>query len=202
VSTIKAEEETRDFWYKGGVMRGVLVLVCLIIYFLFTGIGLVQARATEGNFNSLANKISAYRDCFISASFTYGVSYELLMAIAKVESNFNPRALGRNRNRSYDIGIMQINSSWLPYLRRYGIRVEHLWDPCYNIHIGAMVLRHCMDIYGNSWRAVDCYNKGAKRANNTSKYVWNVYRALREISESKGVLISSSPNYQAVPIFD
>lgn len=183
-------------------MQRVLILMCLVIYFLFTSIVLVQARAMGSNLDNLVNKVTAYEGCFMSAALSYGVSYELLMAIAKVESNFNPRALGRNRNGSYDVGIMQINSSWLPYLRRYGVRVEHLWDPCYNIYIGAMILRYCMDTYGNSWRAVDCYNKGAKRASNTSKYVWNVYKALRVVSESRGTLISSDPNYQVMPIFD
>ncbi|MEM1668353.1 MAG: lytic transglycosylase domain-containing protein [Thermofilaceae archaeon] len=183
------------FWIKG----------CFIIYFFIATIILSYKDAKGGMSSDLSNKISTYGACFLSAASTYGVSYELLMAIAKVESRFNPRALGRNKNGSYDIGIMQINSSWLPYLRRYGVRIEHLWDPCYNIHIGAMVLRHCMDIYGNSWRAVDCYNKGPKRAKDSSKYVWDVYKALRVVSESGKFLVSFNSghsSYQTTHIFE
>jgi soluble lytic murein transglycosylase-like protein len=119
----------------------------------------------------------AYCFCFEEAGRYYGVSPHLLWAIAKVESNFNPRAINRNKNGTYDIGLMQINSSWFPYLKKHGIDPSLLWEPCYNAHVGAMVLRHCIDMYGYNWRAVDCYNKG-KRARENSKYVWKVYKAL------------------------
>jgi soluble lytic murein transglycosylase-like protein len=119
----------------------------------------------------------AYCFCFEDAGRYYGVSPHLLWAIAKVESNFNPRAINRNKNGTYDIGLMQINSSWLPYLKKHGIDPSLLWEPCYNAHVGAMVLRHCIDTYGYSWRAVDCYNKGQKAREN-SMYVWKVYKNL------------------------
>jgi soluble lytic murein transglycosylase-like protein len=96
-----------------------------------------------------------------------------------VESNFNPKAINRNKNGTYDIGLMQINSSWFPYLKKHGINPSLLWDPCYNAHVGAMVLRHCIDTYGYSWRAVDCYNKG-KKARENSRYVWKVYKNLQQ----------------------
>jgi soluble lytic murein transglycosylase-like protein len=119
----------------------------------------------------------AYCFCFEDAGRYYGVSPHLLWAIAKVESNFNPRAINRNKNGTYDIGLMQINSSWFPYLKKHGIDPSLLWEPCYNAYVGAMVLRHCIDTYGYSWRAVDCYNKG-KKARGNSMYVWKVYKSL------------------------
>ena len=63
----------------------------------------------------------------------YSVNHFLLYSIAKTESNLNPVAIGRNSNGSYDIGLMQINSSWLPKLRQYGITEEHLLDPCVSL---------------------------------------------------------------------
>ena len=60
---------------------------------------------------------------------------------------------------------------------RYGIDPRWVWEPCYNIHLGAMVLRSCIDRYGTGWKAVDCYNKGSKARGN-SRYVWSVYRAM------------------------
>ncbi len=119
----------------------------------------------------------AYCFCFEEAGRYYGVSPHLLWAIAKVESNFNPRAINRNKNGTYDIGLMQINSSWLPYLKKHGIDPSLLWEPCYSAHVGAMVLRHCIDTYGYNWKAVDCYNKG-KKARENSMYVWKVYQSL------------------------
>jgi soluble lytic murein transglycosylase-like protein len=119
----------------------------------------------------------AYCFCFEDAGRYYGVSPHLLWAIAKVESNFNPRALNHNKNGTYDVGLMQINSSWFPYLKKHGIDPSLLWEPCYNTYVGAMVLRHCIDTYGYNWRAVDCYNKG-KKAKENSMYVWKVYKNL------------------------
>lgn len=185
-------------------MRRGFVFVCFVIYFLVTTVPIVKAEFREEivELTELVSRINVYDSCFISAALFYGVSYELLVAIAKVESNLNPRALGRNNNRSYDIGIMQINSSWLPYLKKYGVRIEHLWDPCYNIHIGAMVLRNCINIHGNSWRAVDCYNKGSRRAKNSSKYVWNVYRTLTKITEKQRIITSLNQSYQSTVLLD
>lgn len=120
-----------------------------------------------------------YEYCFEKAGRRYGINPLLLYAIAKVESNFNPRALNYNENGTYDIGVMQINSSWLPVLRKYGIREESLYNPCINVHVGAWVLAQCVAKYGWSWRAIDCYNKGSKAREN-SEYVWKVYYAYVE----------------------
>ncbi|PIV87852.1 MAG: hypothetical protein COW48_09240 [Hydrogenophilales bacterium CG17_big_fil_post_rev_8_21_14_2_50_63_12] len=49
--------------------------------------------------------------CWKEAGTRYGVSPQLLYAIARTESGLNPQAIGRNRNGSRDIGLMQIN--WL-----------------------------------------------------------------------------------------
>lgn len=125
---------------------------------------------------------SAFSYCFEQAGTYYGVSPALLYAIAKVESNLNWRALNKNRNGTYDIGLMQINSRWLPILKRYGLyNKSSIWEPCYNTMVGAWVLRHCIDRYGNTWKAIDCYNKGSKAREN-SQYVWKVYRAYMQIA--------------------
>jgi soluble lytic murein transglycosylase-like protein len=116
--------------------------------------------------------------CFESAGEYYNIPPRLLWAIAKVESGFRWNALNRNKNGTYDLGLMQINSRWFPVLKRYGLYDERfIWEPCYNTFVGAWVLRQCIGRYGYNWRAVDCYNKGSK-AKDTSVYVWKVYRSL------------------------
>ncbi len=120
----------------------------------------------------------AFSYCFEQAGVYYRVSPSLLYAIAKVESGLNPYALNRNSNGTYDIGLMQINSRWIPVLKRYGLYDgRYIWEPCYNTMVGAWVLRQCMERYGYSWKAVDCYNKGSKAREN-SRYVWRVYYSL------------------------
>ncbi len=101
----------------------------------------------------------AFYHCFFDAGKRYGMDPLLLISIAKVESNFNPRAVNVNKNGTKDYGIMQINSFWL---EKYKIPKEWIFEPCYNIHFGAMVLKRCMDQYKNISLAVDCYNKGSK----------------------------------------
>lgn len=117
--------------------------------------------------------------CFDKASHIYGTPKKLMVVIAYVESGLNPKAFNRNRNGSYDIGIMQINSSNIAKLIRAGIiqSEKDLWSPCKNIMAGGYILRECIVRHGLNWKAVDCYNKG-KNARETSKYVWKVYNTL------------------------
>jgi soluble lytic murein transglycosylase-like protein len=112
--------------------------------------------------------------CWEEAAQKYGMNPYLLYAIAKTESNLNPSAINRNKNGSYDIGLMQINSRWLPSLRRYGIEETHLWDACVNIQVGAWVLAQNMQRMGNSWEAVGAYN--ARNPELRIKYAQKVYR--------------------------
>jgi len=101
---------------------------------------------------------SACAFCYDEAGSRYGISPFLLRAIAKGESSFNPTAINVNANGSYDYGLMQINSSWEPTLRRVGIAWEQLADPCTNVMVGAWVLSQCIRDYGYTWSAVGCYN--------------------------------------------
>jgi len=117
--------------------------------------------------------------CFTEAGEKYGISPRLLFGIAKVESGLNPRAVGHNRNGSSDFGLMQINSFWIDKLGT--TESELLENPCYNVMSGASVLRGCLDRFGESWRAVGCYN--ASNREKQVKYSWKVYR---EISKEKG----------------
>jgi soluble lytic murein transglycosylase-like protein len=112
--------------------------------------------------------------CWEAAAARHGMNPYLLYAIAKTESNLNPSAINRNKNGSYDIGLMQINSRWLPTLRKYGIEEAQLWDACINIYVGAWVLAKNMRSMGNSWEAVGAYN--ARNAELRMKYAQKVYR--------------------------
>lgn len=126
--------------------------------------------------------------CWDEAAHRYGVSAQLLYAIAQVESGLNPRALNvghRARTGSYDIGLMQINSSHLPALARHGIAERDLYEPCTSVHVGAWLLAHAFARHGASWDAVGAYNascaqlKGADCRSTRSRYAWRVYRKLQ-----------------------
>jgi soluble lytic murein transglycosylase-like protein len=112
--------------------------------------------------------------CWEEAANRHHVNPYLLYAIAKTESSLNPLAVNRNKNGSYDVGLMQINSVWFPTLRRYGITEEQLYQPCVSIHVGAWILAQNMQRLGNSWNAVGAYNAASPARREL--YAMKVYR--------------------------
>ena len=96
--------------------------------------------------------------CWDDAARRYNVSSALLYAIARTESGLNPQAIGRNDNGTRDIGLMQINSTWLPKLAPHGIGERDLFEPCTNIHVGAWILAGNVNRLGYTWEAVGAYN--------------------------------------------
>ncbi|OPY80233.1 MAG: Transglycosylase SLT domain protein [Syntrophorhabdus sp. PtaU1.Bin153] len=119
--------------------------------------------------------------CFEEAGERYGISPQLLWAVAKTESNFNAAAVNYNNNGSFDYGIMQINSSWYKEL---GVdRWMHLGDACYNVNVGAWILSKCVQRHGYTWAAVGCYN-GASVGNKVN-YANRIHRTLRAVGEGK-----------------
>lgn len=117
------------------------------------------------------------RDCWAQAGVRYGVPPTVLVAIARTESNLNPRAINRNRDGSFDIGLMQINSQWWPTLAKFGIAPAHLWDTCTSIHVGAWILSGNLRTTADIWTAVGAYNAGWKPTmeGRRNQYAWRVY---------------------------
>lgn len=120
--------------------------------------------------------------CFKRAGQIYQINPRLLEAIARVESNMDPQAVNYNRDGSYDYGLMQINSRWQRVL---GERWQHISNACYNVMVGAWILRRCIDRYGYTWDAVACYHTGrglsrlkGKRRQRASRYIARVRKVL------------------------
>lgn len=110
--------------------------------------------------------------CFTIASTYYQIPSKLLRAIAKTETKFNPYAIHMNTNRTYDIGLMQINSTWLPKLNRVGISQSDLLDGCKNIQVGAWILASNIKQYGLNSKAIGAYNSPTQA--NQEKYARKV----------------------------
>lgn len=114
--------------------------------------------------------------CFNEAASYYNVNPQVLYAIAKHESRLNRNAVNRNSDGSYDIGVMQINTVWLPELNKIGIRYEHLFDPCTNVYVGAWIYAKKVRKYGNTWNAVGAYH--SETAKKKEKYSWIIFRQI------------------------
>lgn len=108
----------------------------------------------------------------------------LALAVAHVESNFNPRARSHKGAR----GVMQI----MPATARgeYGIQPHQLWNPRINVRLGLHFLRRLIDRYNgrvdlalsyyNGGSAVDRYGRHRPRViPYTRKYVAKVKRLQR-----------------------
>lgn len=101
--------------------------------------------------------------CWGEAADRYNVPVDLLYAIARVETGARYNLVSpKNKNGSYDIGLMQINSSHLPRLARLGITKKDLLEkPCVNLHVGAWILSEAIARHGYTWVAIGAYNAGS-----------------------------------------
>jgi len=131
-------------------------------------------------FMFVATVAQAEELCFKEAGYEYEINPQILIAIAKVESNFNPRAVNWNKNGTYDFGVMQINSSWYYALGKDWWMT--LGDPCSNIKGGAKILSGCMKKYGYSWEAIGCYN--SQTPSKRDKYAMAVFKQLQIIQQT------------------
>lgn len=148
---------------------------------------------------------------FQEAAQTWAVPTAWTQAIARVESGLNPWALNiegrgytftskekalekaqqaQHANRSFDSGVMQVNSFWL---KKYGIPLEAALDPAANISLGSWILKQEIDRHGQTWNAVGAYHSPDERRQR--RYIELVKAALE-----KGPVKAVSPSrpYRAV----
>lgn len=144
---------------------------------MLLGLSLVTAT-------SLAHADTALADCFAVAGAHYRIAPMLLEAIARTESQLDPLAVNTaNADGSWDIGLMQINSRWLPQIEAAGIPAAALYDPCTSVWVGAWVLAGNIARYGYGWDAVGAYNAGTAATtaarDRRERYAHRVHRELR-----------------------
>lgn len=125
---------------------------------------------------------TALADCIDDAAAFQHVNVSLMRGIAQVESGMQPNRVNTNSNGTTDIGLMQINSSWLPVLAREGISEQSLFDPCTNAYVGAWILSENIRQFGPNWNAVGAYN--AASPDKRLSYARKVYDAVQSISAS------------------
>ncbi len=128
--------------------------------------------------------------CLDMAAQHYNIRKEILDAVLAVEGGRTGMKT-LNNNGSYDMGPMQINSSWLPELRRRGISeydVTH--DYCTNILVGAWILAREMQRAGGPqmntaeyWQAVGRYNSLTPYFN--SRYAVRVWHQAKYMQLSR-----------------
>ena len=153
----------------------------------------------------------AQATCWEAAASKFGVNPMLLQAVAYVESNLNPDAMNFShlkRTNTFDIGLMQINSSWLKQLKSFGIDQDALRVPCVNLQVGAWILSDLLSRFGDTWNAVGAYNAVCSTlsveecSRVRAEYAWRVYRRFQKL-KTASAKPQSTPASQAVaaPVF-
>lgn len=87
--------------------------------------------------------------------------------------------------KAYDVGVMQVSSVNFGFLKRLGIikKVDDLFDPCTNVVAGATILKLCINRFGFTPEAVDCYHRGPSGTRRESAYVVRVGEVLIKLMD-------------------
>ncbi len=117
---------------------------------------------------------------FVKYGKAYDIPPALLWGIAKQESNFNPHAVNKNKNGTYDMGLMQINSIHLKMLDKEGIKAKDLFNPETNVAVAAFILSECLKKHGNNWKGLTCYNGRIERNSYATQVLKKIAREIKK----------------------
>jgi hypothetical protein len=142
---------------------------------------------------------SSWDRCLHEQATALHLDPALLRAIILTESNGHPWAIGwtdsrgyrhsvfptnqeeaahlisslQRANRTFDTGLMQLNSIHFPRLvTARGLTPHDLLHPCTNIHLAGQILRENLERHGFIWRAIAGYN-GSVGSTKYTDLVWD-----------------------------
>jgi hypothetical protein len=111
--------------------------------------------------------------CMLLTASVYHLPPRVLPAILSVEGG-RPGMVHLNKDRSEDLGVMQINTLWIATLSRYAalpqavVRERLLNDSCFNIAAAGLIMRiYLNETKGDLLRAVGNYHSHTPILNQT-----------------------------------
>jgi TP901 family phage tail tape measure protein len=124
-----------------------------------TGIVTSKSPTSSSSYSSGGSYSGKYSDIINKAAAMYGIDANLIAAIVKAESNFNPNA----RSHAGAMGLMQLMPGTAS-----GLGVKNAYDPSQNIMGGAKYIAQQLKAFGGDIeKALVAYNAGA---GNVTKY--------------------------------
>jgi len=97
-------------------------------------------------------------NCINQAAIQYHVPATMIVSVLRTENGRLGQA-NHNKDGSYDLGPMQINSHWLQRLSRYGYTQQDLqYNPCINVTIGTWILASEIANGQSLWNGVGDYH--------------------------------------------
>lgn len=154
-----------------------------------------KTTGTTGTVKSDGTLTTTIDDIFKRASEKYGVSYDFLVAVAKAESDFNPKCVSSAGAK----GIMQI----MPYEAKE-LGVDDVYDAEQNIMASAKLLAaHLKKFNGDTTLAAAAYNAGSGRVKQyggvppfteTQNYVKKIAKYMEEGVKVPDKTVTVTPN--------
>jgi soluble lytic murein transglycosylase-like protein len=118
--------------------------------------------------------------CINQAAVMYHVPAKLIISVLQTEGGKMGK-IEKNKNGTYDIGAMQINSSWLPELKSEGISQDDIqYNACTNVSVGTWILAKKIAAENNLLVGVGDYNSHTSQYNKT--YYHKVQRNFTKLS--------------------
>ncbi len=107
---------------------------------------------------------ASFLACMAVVSAFYRLPPQALPAIQRIEGG-HAGSIGHNHNGTDDLGVMQVNSAWLPELaRRTGLpqrrlRIALIRQNCFNIAVAGAILRiYLNEAHGDEVTAIGDYH--------------------------------------------
>jgi hypothetical protein len=113
--------------------------------------------------------------CFLIAAQTYSIPPAVLLGVYQVEGGQIGQAVGPNNNGTFDLGPMQINTSWIPLLAdewNVNYSTAKSWirdDPCTNVGVAAWILRRNLNETGDLAMSIANYHSRTRHIGNPYK---------------------------------
>jgi hypothetical protein len=105
-----------------------------------------------------------YLACMLAVAQFYHLPPRVLPSVQVVEAG-QPGTISRNFNRTADLGVMQVNSNWVPQIARWWnlppptVAERLIGDPCFNIAAAGAIMRVYLDeAHGDVTQAVGYYH--------------------------------------------
>ena len=154
-----------------------------------------KTTGTTGTVKNDGTLTTTLDDIFKRASEKYGVSYDFLVAVAKAESDFNPKCVSSAGAK----GIMQI----MPYEAKE-LGVDDVFDAEQNIMASAKLFAaHLKKFNGDTTLAAAAYNAGSGRVQRyggvppfteTQNYVKKIAKYMKEGVKAPDKTVTVTPN--------
>lgn len=98
-------------------------------------------------------------DCIHEAAQCFKINPLIIRAIIWQESNNKQNVISVNKNKTIDIGVMQINSIHFDNLRSQGISEKELKEnSCSNVFSGVWILNNVIQDAGYTWEGIGRYH--------------------------------------------